>query len=137
MKQQKLMNKREEKVMDLLWKQDKAMTTNEIEQFLVEENLKKATIFKAVQSLVEHEYLRISGFERINKTYARRFEPAITREEYAAIVLAERGLDTSSLGNLAMAMIGNDMHDKKDEEADEKLIKELEYIIAQLRNGRT
>lgn len=130
------MTKSEEKLMDFLWKQDRAMTIAELEQSLVDESVKKATIFKAVQSLVEQEYLCVNGVERVSKTYARKFEPAVTKEEYAAVVLAARGIDTKSLGNLAMAMIGNDNSEKKDEEADEKLIKELEDIIAQLRNRR-
>lgn len=134
--QRKLMTKSEEKLMDFLWKQDRAMTIAELEQSLVDESVKKATIFKAVQSLVEQEYLCVNGVERVSKTYARKFEPAVTKEEYAAVVLAARGIDTKSLGNLAMAMIGNDNSEKKDEEADEKLIKELEDIIAQLRNRR-
>lgn len=136
MEQRKLMTKSEEKLMDFLWKQDRAMTIAELEQSLVNESVKKATIFKAVQSLVEQEYLCVNGVERISKTYARKFEPAVTREEYAAVVLAAKGIDTKSLGNLAMAMIGNNNSEKKDEEADEKLIKELEDIIAQLRNRR-
>lgn len=136
MKQRKVMGKSEEKLMDFLWKQDKAMTIAEIEQHMVGEGLKKATIFKAVQSLVEQEYLCVNGFERVSKSYARKFEPAVTREEYAAVVLAARGIDTNSLRNLAMAMLGNDNSEKRDEEADEKLIKELEDIIAQLRNRR-
>lgn len=136
MKQRKVMSKSEEKLMDFLWKQDKAMTIVEIEQHMAAEGLKKATIFKAVQSLVEQEYLCVNGLERVSKSYARKFEPAITREEYAVIVLAARGIDTTSLGNLAMAMLGNDNSKKRDEEADEKLIKELEDIIVQLRNRR-
>lgn len=130
------MSKSEEKIMDFLWKQDKAMTIAEIEHNMVGKGLKKATIFKAVQFLVEQEYLCVNGFERVSKSYARKFEPAVTREEYAAVVLAARGIDTNSLGNLAMAMLGNDNSEKRDEEADEKLIKELEDIIAQLRNRR-
>lgn len=136
MEQKKAMNKSEEKLMDFLWKQDKAMTIAEIEQFMVKEGLKKATIFKAVQSLVERGYLCVNGFERVNKAYARKFVPAVTKEEYAAVVLTERGIDISSLGNIAVAMIGNEKTEKKDAEADEKLIRELEDIITQLRNRR-
>lgn len=134
MKQRKLMNKREEKLMNLLWGQDEALTIPEIEQCFSDENLSRATVFKAVQSLMDQEYIRVNGVERTNKTYARRFEPAVTREEYAAILLAEKGIKTRSLGNLAMAMIGNDKNEKEDEERDERLIKELEDIITQLRN---
>ena len=108
MNDRKVMGKSEEKLMDFLWEQNKAMTIVEIEQQMAREGLKKATIFKAVQSLVEQEYLCVNGFERVSKSYARKFEPAVTREEYAAVVLAARGIDTNSLGNLAMAMLGNE-----------------------------
>ena len=136
MNDRKVMGKSEEKLMDFLWEQNKAMTIVEIEQQMAREGLKKATIFKAVQSLVEQEYLRVNGFERVSKSYARKFEPAVTKEEYAAVVLAARGIDTNSLGNLAMAMLGNENSEERDEEADEKLIEELEDIIVQLRNRR-
>lgn len=109
------------------------MTVTELEQALAEE-VKKVTIFKAVQTLVEQEYLCVSGLERAGKAYARKFEAAITREEYAAIVLADKGIDTDSLINVAMAMIGNDSNSKKNEEANEKLIRELEEIIVKLRS---
>lgn len=134
MKQRKVLTKSEERLMDYLWKQGKAMTVTELEQALAEEGVKKVTIFKAVQTLVEQEYLCVSGLERAGKAYARKFEPAITREEYAAIVLADKGIDTDSLINVAMAMIGNDSDSKKNEEANEKLIKELEEIIVKLRS---
>ena len=133
MKQRKVLTKSEERLMDYLWKQGKAMTVTELEQALAEE-VKKVTIFKAVQTLVEQEYLCVSGLERAGKAYARKFEPAITREEYAAIVLADKGIDTDSLANVAMAMIGNSSSSKKGEDANEKLIKELEEIIEKLRN---
>ena len=136
MNDRKVMGKSEEKLMDFLWEQNKAMTIVEIEQQMAREGLKKATIFKAVQSLVEQEYLRVNGFERVSKSYARKFEPAVTKEEYAAVVLEARGIDTNSLGNLAMAMLGNENSEERDEEADEKLIEELEDIIVQLRNRR-
>ena len=86
--------------------------------------------------MLEQEYLCVNGFERVSKTYARKFKPAVTKEEYAAVVLGARGIDTNSLGNLAMAMLGNDNSEKRGEEADEKLIQELEDIIVQLRNRR-
>ncbi len=65
MKQRKVLSKSEEKLMDFLWKQDKAMTIAEMEQHMAAEGLKKATIFKAVQSLVEEKYLCVNGLERI------------------------------------------------------------------------
>lgn len=134
MKQRRLMNKREEKLMNFLWEQQESVTIADMEQYFASEKLNKTTIFKAVQSLMGLGYICVSGVERSNKTYARQFRAAVTREEYAAIILAERGIETSSLGNLAMAMLGNDKSEKEDEDADEKLINELESIILQLRN---
>lgn len=134
MKQRRLMNKREEKLMNFLWEQQESVTIADMEQYFASEKLNKTTIFKAVQSLMGLGYICVSGVERSNKTYARQFRAAVTREEYAAIILAERGIGTSSLGNLAMAMLGNDKSEKEDEDADEKLINELESIILQLRN---
>ena len=41
MKQRKVLTKSEERLMDYLWKQDKAMTVMELEQALAEEGVKK------------------------------------------------------------------------------------------------
>ena len=133
MKEKKSLNKREEKIMEALWSQPEAVTITEIEELFADEKISKASIFKAVQSLVKQGYVNISGVELIKKTYARKLEPAISREEYAAIMLMERGITRSSLGEIALAMTGSDKNGKKDKEEDEQLIKELEGIIAKLR----
>ncbi len=133
MKEKKTLNKREEKIMETLWSQQKAVTITEIEELFADEKISKASIFKAVQALVKHGYINICGVELIKKTYARKLEPAISREEYAAIMLMERGITRSSLGEIALAMTGSDKNSKNCQEDDEQLIKELEGIIAKLR----
>ena len=57
----------------------------------------------------------------------------ITKEEYAAVLLEERGIDINSVGNLVVAMIGNQ---KKTHNAntDEIVIKELKSVIQMLRD---
>lgn len=132
--EREILNKREEKIMNLLWEQNKALTIPEIEQCFSEENLSRASVFKAVQSLMEQEYVCVAGLERTNKTYARRFKAAITREEYAAILLERKGIKTSSLGNVILAMLGNDRNEELDKEKDERLISDLENIIQKLRS---
>lgn len=69
----------------------------------------------------------------MNTQYARQFEYAMTKEEYAALFLTEKGIKRSALGNIALAMTGSS---SSDEEADEELIQELENIIKQLRGNR-
>ena len=132
-KDKKSLNKKEEMIMEVLWSQPEPVTITELEELFADEKISKASIFKTVQALVKKEYVRISGMELVKKTYARKLEPAISREEYAAILLMERGITRSSLGEIAIAMTGSDRNGRKNKKEDEKLIKELEEIIARLR----
>lgn len=132
MKTKHIMSKREEVVMEHLWRNGKPMMITELEEIMVEDGLSKASIFKAVQALTKCGYINVSGVELVGRTYARQFEPAITKEEYAAVVLLDKGFSRSSLGDIAVAMTGSD-RGKLDPEENEKLIKELEGIIAKLR----
>ena len=132
-KDKKSLNKKEEMIMEVLWSQPEAVTITELEELFADEKISKASIFKTVQALVKKEYVRISGMELAKKTYARKLEPAISREEYAAILLMERGITRSSLGEIAIAMTGSDRNGRKNKKEDEELIKELEGIIARLR----
>ena len=132
-KEKKSLNKKEEMIMEVLWSQPEPVTITELEELFADKKISKASIFKTVQALVKKEYVRISGMELVKKTYARKLEPAINREEYAAILLMERGITRSSLGEIAIAMTGSDRNGRKNKKEDEKLIKELEEIIARLR----
>ena len=129
----RIMNKREEKLMNYLWESDEPRTVTEIEQMFSGEKLSRATVFKAVQSLTEKGLIRVGGVERTAKTYARRVEPAVTREEYAAILLSEKGIDKGSLKNLVLAMLGAA---DGEEDSDERVIKELEGIISEIRGRK-
>ena len=64
---------------------------------------------------------------------AKTLRKTMTKEEYAALFLTEKGIKRSALGNIALAMTGSS---SSDEEADEELIQELENIIKQLRGNR-
>ena len=136
MKEMKTLNKSEEKIMNALWSHPEAVTTSEIEELFNDEKISKVSIFKTIQSLVKQGYVKISGVELIGKTYARKFEPAVSREEYAAIMLMERGISRSSLGAIALAMTGSGEGKKISKKENEQLIKDLEDIIAKLRGTR-
>jgi len=131
-----VMDKSERRVMEKLWAQkDNPLSVADLEQLFAGEKISKVCIFKAVQSLSDKEYIRVAGLERAGMVYARKFEPALTKEEYAAILLADSGIRSSSLGSLALAMIGNDRDDQPDVNEDEALIRDLEQVIERLRNG--
>jgi len=132
MKDKNLMNPKEENLMELLWDEQKPLTTAEIGSVLKGKGWNKSTLFNTIQSLLEKGYIKVSGVERSHTQYARRFEYAITREEYAAVVLTYKGIKRRDLANIALAMSG--VSDKDNKEAEE-LIHELEEIIKQLRGS--
>ena len=92
---------------------------------MAEEDLSKASIFKAVQALIKCSYIKVSGVELVGKTYARQLEAEISKEEYAALVLMEKGFTRSSLGEIAVAMTGSDHGSKASSLENEKLIHDL------------
>ena len=130
LKNSNLMTPKEEGLMELLWSSAEPQTTADISSVLNGKGWNKSTIFNTIHSLLKKNYIKVSGVERSNTQYARQFESAVTREEYAAIVLTEKGFNKSSLANIALAMTGSS---HKDDSDNEKLIGELEEIIAQLR----
>lgn len=131
MKKRSVLNKREEKIMNLLWDGHDSLTTIEIEKLFSDEKLSRVTVFKAIQSLMNKGYISVAGLERSHTVYARRFEAAITREEYGAILLADIGLDISSFGNVAMAFLGSSNNSKK---ANKEMVKQLENVLEEMKN---
>ena len=64
--------------------------------------------------------------ERYSTQYARKLCPAVTREEYAAKLLASKIRGKSSISEVIAALA-------KEESDDKDVIEELEDIIKQLR----
>ena len=131
-----IMDKRESRVMQKVWEQtdlENPVSVADLEELFEGEKISKISIFKAVQSLLKKEYIGVAGLELAGTVYARKFKAMITREQYAAIALADSGIHTSSLGSLVLAMIGNDRDDRPDETKDEELIKDLEMVIDRIR----
>lgn len=126
-----VMNKREKKIMEYLWNSEQALTIKQIEEFFKDEDITRTTIFKAVQSLFNKGYVRVGGLEKSVKSYARQVEPAITREEYAALLLNDEGIRIESIGDVIAAMIGNSK--KTDLKKERQIIEELEKIISDIK----
>lgn len=133
MKNSKLMTQREEDLMEFLWTQENPLTVTEMEGILGKEKWNKVTIFRIVNKLTSKGYLKIDRMERNNTQYARKFMPTITKEEYAAVLLSERGIKSNSLGKIALAMLGTGRK-KTSRDEEEKLVKELEDMITEIRN---
>lgn len=135
--EKQIMDKREQRIMEKIWEQTdvkNSVSVTELEELFAGEKMSKVSIFKAVQSLLKKGYIGVEGLELSGTVYARKYEAQITREQYAAIVLANGGIRTSSLGSLVLAMIGNDRDDMPNETKDKELIAELEKVIERIRN---
>ena len=136
MKRRELLNGREEEMMYILWDVGEPSTSVDMLDRLLDDGWNRSTVFNTIQSLIDKHFLKVTGVEKSNTQYARQFEPAITREEYAAKLLIEKGIDCEKLGNIAVAMIGSDnssKNNKKKKDRRNELIKELEATIARLR----
>lgn len=132
MKKKDLLSVREEELMNRLWEFGEALTSMEMAKRLEPEGWNHATLLKTVQSLSDAGYLTVSGLEKSAKTYARKLEPSITKEEYYGNVLMKRGMNSDSLAELTAALLGVSKVKKKEKDA--KVIARLEEIIAGLRS---
>lgn len=133
MKKQNCLTAREEELLNVLWEMNEPLTTGEMAERLAAEGWNKVTLFKIVQTLSDMGYLKVAGLEKSTKSYARKFVPALTKEEYYAEVMMKRGLDSSSIANITAAFLG--VADKGDKERDAKVIAKLEEIIGALRKA--
>ena len=86
------LNQREEDMMEMLWEQGQPMTSAEMKETLEKQGWNKSTLFNTIQSLLDRGCIRISGLERNNTQYARQFEAAVSKEEYMARLLTEKGI---------------------------------------------
>lgn len=133
MKNNKLMTPREEDLMNVFWNQEEPMAITDIIELLDKEQWNQVTLFRIVKKLLDKGYLEIYGFKKNNTQYARKFIPSLTKEEYAAVLLSERGIESNSLANIALAMLGGNKRKEVCEEEKNYLIHELENIIEQIK----
>lgn len=125
------MSPREEEIMNLLWNRGEPMTSIQFEEMLSDSfSGNRTTMFRTIKAMIGKGLIEECGTELHGRQYARKFRPTMTREEYMARFLLERGIDERSLALVAMAVVRKG--DLKGNE-DEKLIKELEMMIKKLR----
>lgn len=130
----KKLSEREEMLMELLWESRKPLTSVELLRLPEMEEWNEAYMYRALKSLLDKQLIRVCGVEQCRTQYARQFEPALTKEEYAVKLLTDRGMKKSSIAKIAMALV-EDAGGDEEGETDE-LIGELELIIEKLRKDK-
>ena len=132
LKKKDTLNKREEELMNYLWKINKPLTASEMSKQLEAEGWTNITLCRTVQSLSDNGYLEVAGLEKTVKTYARKLTPSLTKEEYYSSILMNRGINANSLADITAALLG--VSRKNPREKDAEVIAKLEEVIASLKS---
>ena len=78
-----LLTKSELEIMELMWKEDKPLTSSQIIELSVDRSWKKSYVHLLINSLIEKDMIEVTGFVKTTKNYARTFTAKISKEEYS------------------------------------------------------
>lgn len=76
------LTKSEMEIMEVLWDEGKALTTSEIIQRSKEKEWKDSSVHLLIKSLMNKDVIKVEGFKKTTKNYARTFIPVKNREEF-------------------------------------------------------
>ena len=117
----------EERMMELLWSENRPLTSVELAEHSEEENWKSSYVYILIRSLLKKGLIEVCGTVQYASQYARQFRPLLTNEQYAARLALSLDFDSDSVSKVAVAMMQESCEDS------EQLIRQLEGMIAQLR----
>ena len=77
-----MLTKSEKQIMDLLWSVDKPLSCAEIVELSGDKTWKDSYVHSLIKSLMKKDVVKIDSFELISRSYARKFAPKVTKEEF-------------------------------------------------------
>ena len=77
-----MLTKSEKQIMDLLWSVDKPLSCTEIVELSGEKTWKDSYVHALIKSLMKKDVVKIEKFELVSRSYARKFAPKVTKEEF-------------------------------------------------------
>lgn len=117
----------EVQMMDIFWDSDAPLTSVDIVKMKVKDTWGNGLVHNIIRSLLGKGILVECGTIRYITQYARQFVPSMTREEYAAKILFNRGGSKPlSMTKLIDAL----MREAVDQKVD---IEELEMVLGELK----
>ena len=112
----------EREVLELLWNSDEPLTSTEIVRLCIGRTWKSSYIHIMINSLLKKEMIRVAGFKKTTKNYARTFEPTMTRDQWNLLRMKqEKGVPAELLKEMLEMIIT--------EGADEEILEELFEVI--------
>lgn len=82
-----MLTKSEKQIMELLWNSEEPLTCVEIVEKSEDKTWKDSYIHIMIRSLLQKEMITVVGVELVCKNYARKFAPAMTKDEYVVKTL--------------------------------------------------
>ena len=79
------MTNSEEQVMRLLWQSDRPLSCAEIVALSENKTWKDSYVHSLIKSLIKKDIVKIAAFELVSRSYARKFAPKISYDEYVLL----------------------------------------------------
>lgn len=132
----KRLSKSEEELMRMFWEADTPLTSVEVMERSEGCSWNGNYVHVMLRSLLKKGMIQECGTVRYGKQYARKFTPALTKEQYAArsIMSMDIGIGRSSAAAVAVAMVDEANNGKG---VEEDVIGQLEEIIEELKSKST
>lgn len=127
MKSNKQLYEKEEMIMELLWQEKEPLTSGEMFRHFEAKGWNEHNVYRAINSLLDKDLIRVCGQQLCRSLYARKFEPTITKEEYVVHVLCR--IKQSAIAQIVTALVKADEKDGKD---NAELIAKLQTIINEI-----
>ena len=115
-----MMTKSEKQVMDLLWSVARPLSCTEIIELSGDKTWKDSYVYSIIKSLMDKGIVKIEVFEQNSHSYARKFVPKVTKEEY----YLKEYLDESPENDMPTLFAAF-----ADADPDEKTMQRIEKII--------
>ena len=112
----------EREVLDLLWDVGEPLTSSEMVKMCVDRTWKPSYIHIMIKSLLDKEMIKMAGFKKTTKNYARTFERSLTRVLWILLKLKQKKRDSGELLKELLASI-------LQEDVDESILDELSEAI--------
>lgn len=72
----------EMQILEVLWDEGEALTSSEIVEVSDDRTWKSSSVHLLLNSLLKKNFVRVAGFKKTTKNYARTFKPTMTKEKY-------------------------------------------------------
>ncbi|MBE6057481.1 BlaI/MecI/CopY family transcriptional regulator [Clostridium sp.] len=121
------LTKKELEIMEILWKEQKPLTSSEIVELSQNSSWKDSSIHILLNALLKKELIKVDNFKQKGKTYARTFLPAISFEEYTVSQIQQnKSFTFNSVPKIVATLLNND---KISKEENKELLKTLQHVI--------